>query len=81
MKKYKLILNFTMENEKIIYFDRLTRKKLKLMQKSNNFILFWSDKYYKLYLPIDCKISNELKLLYGNNPYFYSQEYKGVNYE
>ena len=81
MNKYKLILNFTLDDEKIIYFDKITRKKLKLMQKSTNYILFWRDKYFKLYLPFDYKISNELKLLYGNNSRYYSQDYKGVNNE
>lgn len=81
MKKYKLILNFTMENEKIIYFDRITRKKLKLMQKSDNFILFYRDKYYKLFLPIDSKVNDEIKLIYNDDPRYYSQHYTGVNHE
>lgn len=81
MKKYKLIINFTMENEKIIYFDRITRKKLKLMQKSDNFILFWRDKYYKLFLPIDSKVNDKIKLIYNDDPRYYSQHYQGVNNE
>ena len=76
MKKYKLILNFTLKDEKIIYFDRITRKKLKLMEKSKAFILFYRDKYYRIYVPIDSKVSKEMKKIFNEEPKFYCNYYK-----
>ena len=74
MKKYKLILNFTLKDEKIIFFDRLTRKKLKLMDKSKAFILFYRDKYYRIYLPIDSKVSEEMKKIFYEESSFYCND-------
>lgn len=81
MNKYKLILNFTLDDEKIIYFDRITRKKLKLMDKSKAFILFSRDNYYRIFLPIDSKVSEEMKKIYNEEPKFYCNDYKGQKYE
>lgn len=81
MKKYKLILNFTLDDEKIIYFDKITRKKIKLMEKSKFFILLSRDNYYKIFLPIDSKVSEEMKKIFNEEPKFYCNDYKGKNYE
>lgn len=81
MNKYKLILNFTLEDEKIIYFDRITRKKLKLMEKSKSFILLARDHYYRIFLPIDSKVTEEMKKIYNEEPKFYCNDYKGQKYE
>ena len=81
MKKYKLILNFTMENEKIIYFDRITRKKLELMNNSDSFILLYRDNYYKVFFPIDSRVSEEIKKIFNEDSHFYCRDYKGQKYE
>ena len=81
MKKYKLILNFTMENEKIIYFDKITRKKLELIANSDSYILLSRDNYYKIFYPIDFRVSEEMQRIFNEDSRFYCRDYKGVNNE
>lgn len=81
MKKYKLIINFTMENEKIIYFDRITRKKLKLMDNCDSYILLSRDNYYKIFFPIDSRVSEEMRKVFNEDSHFYCRDYKGINHE
>lgn len=81
MKKYKLILNFTLDNEEILLFDRITREKIKLMQNSKNYILLSINNYSKIIMPIGFKVPGELALKFNNNLSYYCFDYKGVNNE
>lgn len=81
MKKYKLILNFTLDNEEILMFDRITREKIKLMQNSKNYILLSINYCRKIIMPIGFKVPGELAIKFNNNLSYYCFDYKGVNYE
>ena len=81
MKKYKLILNFTLEDEEIISFDKITSKKIKLMQDSKNYILLSINISRKIIMPIGFKVPGELALKFNNNLSYYCFDYKGINNE
>lgn len=81
MKRYKLILNFTLDDEKILYFDKITSKKIKLMQDSKNYILLSINICRKIIMPIGFKVPGELALKFNNNLSYYCFDYKGQNYE
>lgn len=81
MNKYKLILNFTLDDEKILYFDKITSKKIKLMQDSKNYILISINISRKIVMPIGFKVPGDLALKFNNNLSYYCFDYKGVNNE
>lgn len=69
MIKYKLILNFNEKNECILYFKKITKSKIDLMLKNNNYILLTYNDFMKKYIYIDFKLDYKTndKIDYFNN--------------
>lgn len=52
-KRYKAILNIGYKNERIVYFDKLTQKRLQELRREYNYILLYYNKNTKCYLCCD----------------------------
>lgn len=73
IKRYKAILNIGYKDEKAIFFDRLTSKKLNELRQEKHYILmYYSDKINK-YLVFDrsLKITEYQLNLFNNNVQYY----------
>lgn len=66
MKRYKIILNIGYKNERIIYFDRLTKNRIKELKNAYSYVMLYYDKFFKKYLCFDSKTTNEQMLLFNN---------------
>ena len=82
MEKYKIVYNIGEEEEKSIFFDRLTLKKVKEMEKAKSYILFEKQtNFYNIYIPIDYKLNEKQKEIYNQNCNFYaSRKYKSYEW-
>lgn len=67
MKKYKLIENIGYKNEKEIYFDRLTCKKLEHLKDLYSYVLLFYSDVLKCYVSFDFKVTEYQRLLFDNN--------------
>lgn len=74
-KKYKLIENIGYKNEKIVYFDRLTLKKVNNLKSLYAYVLLWYSDILKCYVPFDFKVNEYQKALYENNIGKYCERY------
>ena len=73
IKRYKAILNIGYIDEKAIFFDRLTSKKVQnLMQEKNYILLFYSD-FMQKYMVFDksSKITEYQTMLFNSNLSYY----------
>lgn len=77
MKKnrYKLIRNIGYKKEDIIYFDRLTLKKMKELKDLYSYVLLSYSDILKVYLPFDFKVNVYQKALYESNISYYCERY------
>lgn len=73
MKKYKVILNIGYKNEEIIYFDKLTQKRLQELLNSLNYITLYYDNYLRKYVVFDrsSKLNEYQVALFNNNLDYY----------
>lgn len=70
MNKYKLIINFKEKDEKTLYFDNLTIKRLQLMK--SDYILLVYDEFFEKYALLKCDISNDKKEEFLKHINFYN---------
>lgn len=75
MKKYKLIRNIGYKQEDVIYFDRLTLKKMKELKDLYSYVLLYYSDVIKCYLPFDFKVNEYQKALYESNMKAYCERY------
>jgi len=75
IKRYKAILNIGYKDEKVIFFDRLTSKKVQnLMQEKNYILLYYSDfmqKYMTSVFDKSSKITEYQIMLFNSNLSYY----------
>ena len=70
-KKYKAILNIGYKNETIIFFDKLTLKKITELQNAWSYVLLYYDDFFKKYLCFENKTNDYQKALFNNNLEYY----------
>lgn len=77
-RKYKAILNIGYKNESVIYFDKLTSKRVSELKDNNiNYILLFCSSYMESYLVFDrsSNITEYQKALFNNNIKEYCERY------
>lgn len=74
-KRYKLIENIGYKNENIIYFDRLTLKKIEHLKQLYSYVLLWYSDKLKYYVSFDFKCTEYDKALFYNNINEYCERY------
>ena len=73
--RYKLIRNIGYKQEDIIYFDRLTLKKMKDLKDLYSYVLLYYSDITKCYLSFDFKVNEYQKALYESNMKEYCERY------
>lgn len=68
---YKLILNFNEKNEKVVYFDRLTKKKADIITDARSYILLAYQNHLGCYVAVDYKLTEENKAIFNKSPRSY----------
>ena len=77
-RKYKAILNIGYKNESVIYFDKLTSKRVSELKDNNiNYILLFCSSYMECYLVFDrsSNITEYQQALFNNNIKEYCERY------
>ena len=72
-KRYKLIENIGYKSENIVYFDRLTTKKINDLSKLTAYVLLWYSDILKCYVPFDFKANEYQKALYESQLEYYCE--------
>ena len=72
-KKYKLIENIGYKNENIIYFDKLTLKKMEHLKQLYAYVLLFYSDVLKCYVPFDFKVNEYQIALYENMRDYYCE--------
>lgn len=67
MKKNKMILNIKTKEEKSVYFDNFTKKRLNEMLNADNYVLLYYDTFFKSYIAYDFKGKKQIKNYFNNN--------------
>lgn len=68
---YKLILDFNEPSEKILYFDKLTKKKADMITDAKSYILLTYQNYLGCYIITDYKLSEDKKKVFNKSPRSY----------
>ena len=71
--RYKLIRNIGYKQEDVIYFDRLTLKKMKDLKDLYSYVLLSYSDILKCYLPFDFRVNEYQKALYESNTIEYCE--------
>lgn len=71
MKRYKAILNIGYIDEKIIYFDNLTVKKVKEIESCNSYVVLFYDNFFNKYLGFGSKVNEYQKAIFNENLQYY----------
>lgn len=65
--RYKLIQNLGTENERIKYFDRLTRQREREIMESESYALLVYNEFLKAYMGIDYKLKESQREFFNAN--------------